>query len=71
MTAPSTTPSAATTAAQPSPDWLGDLDIWLLWQEPQADAGDALFGVGQNNCPDNLTAAQSEIYSCMYFKVGL
>lgn len=48
-----------------------DMDIWLLWQEPQADAGDSLFGAGQGNCPDNLSTADKALYSCMYFKVGL
>lgn len=48
-----------------------DLDVWLLWQEPTADAGDTLFGAGQGNCPSSLTTAEQALYSCMYFKVGL
>lgn len=48
-----------------------DMDIWLLWQEPQTTAGDTLFGAGQGNCPNNLSAANQAIYSCMYFKVAL
>ena len=48
-----------------------DMDIWLLWQEPQADAGDSLFGAGQGNCPDDLSTTDKALYSCMYFKVGL
>jgi type IV pilus assembly protein PilV len=60
----------AVVVSRPTPN-SRDLDVWLLWQEPQADAGDPLFGAGQGNCPGNLTAAQQAIYSCMYFKVGL
>lgn len=48
-----------------------DMDVWLLWKEPQADAGDTLFGAGQGNCPNNLSTAAKAEYSCMYFKVGL
>lgn len=48
-----------------------DLDMWLLWKEPQTDAGDSLFGGGQGNCPDSLTPAERLEFSCMYFKVGL
>lgn len=48
-----------------------DMDIWLLWQEPQADAGDSLFGAGQGNCPADLSTTDKALYSCMYFKVGL
>lgn len=52
-----------------------DMDVWLLWIEPQA--GDAasitgsLFNAAQGNCPATLTAAQAAQYSCMYFKVDL
>jgi type IV pilus assembly protein PilV len=48
-----------------------ELDVWLLWQEPTADAGDALFDAGKENCPSSLSTAQLDLYSCMYFKVGL
>ena len=48
-----------------------DLDIWLLWKEPQAAAGDTLFSAGKGNCPSNLTTAQQQEYNCMYFKAGL
>lgn len=48
-----------------------NFDVWLLWQEPQADLGDSLFVAGQFNCPDDLSADDQAIYSCMYFKVGL
>jgi type IV pilus assembly protein PilV len=48
-----------------------DLDVWLLWKEPQADAVDSLFTAGQGNCPSSLTPAELAEYSCMYFKVGL
>lgn len=48
-----------------------DLDVWLLWREPTADAADTLFGASQNNCPGSLTSAERAVYSCMYFKVGL
>jgi type IV pilus assembly protein PilV len=49
------------------------MDIWLVWQEPQATAGDALalFQAGQRNCPDDLPAAVVPLASCMYFKVNL
>lgn len=48
-----------------------DLDIWLLWKEPQADAADDLFTAGQENCPNDLGTDDKAAYSCMYFKVGL
>jgi type IV pilus assembly protein PilV len=48
-----------------------DLDIWVLWKEPQASAGDKLFTAGQSNCPSSLSATEKADYSCMYFKVGL
>jgi type IV pilus assembly protein PilV len=48
-----------------------DLDVWLLWKEPQTDAVDSLFTAGQSNCPSSLTPAERAEYSCMYFKVGL
>ena len=48
-----------------------DLDVWLLWKEPQTDAADSLFTAGQGNCPSSLTPAELAEYSCMYFKVGL
>jgi type IV pilus assembly protein PilV len=48
-----------------------DLDVWLLWKEPQTDAADSLFGAGQGNCPDSLTTTERAEFSCMYFKVGL
>jgi len=49
------------------------MDIWLVWQEPQATAGEALalFQAGQRNCPDDLPADVIPLASCMYFKVGL
>ena len=49
------------------------LDIWLVWQEPRAAAGDAvaLFQAGQRNCPDDLPADVVPLASCMYFKVSL
>lgn len=49
------------------------MDIWLVWQEPQATAGDALalFQAGQRNCPDDLPADVVPLASCMYFKVSL
>lgn len=48
-----------------------DLDVWLLWIEPQAAVGDTLFAARQGDCPSNLTSAQQLVFSCMYFKVGL
>jgi len=48
-----------------------DLDIWLLWKEPQADDADSLFTAGQENCPKDLGTDDQAAYSCMYFKVGL
>lgn len=48
-----------------------DLDVWLLWKEPQADAADSLFTAGQENCPNDLGTDDKAAYSCMYFKVGL
>lgn len=48
-----------------------DLDIWLLWKEPQADGSDSLFTAGQENCPKDLSTTDKALYSCMYFKVGL
>lgn len=48
-----------------------DLDVWLLWKEPQTDAADSLFGAGQGSCPGNLTTEEQAEFSCMYFKVGL
>jgi len=49
------------------------MDIWLVWQEPQATAGEALalFQAGQRNCPGDLPAAVVPLASCMYFKVNL
>lgn len=49
------------------------MDIWLVWQEPQATSGEelALFQAGQRNCPDDLPADVVPLASCMYFKVGL
>ncbi len=49
------------------------MDIWLVWQEPEAAGGDALaiFQAGQRNCPDDLPAAVEPLASCMYFKVNL
>lgn len=44
-----------------------NLDIWLLWEEPETASGDTLFAAGQRNCPDSADAK----YSCMYFSVGL
>lgn len=57
-----------------------DLDIWLLWQQPQVGSGTTddqktseyqLFMAGQGNCPNSLSTAEKLLYSCMYFKVGL
>ena len=48
-----------------------DVDVWLLWKEPQADAADELFGAGQGNCPNDLSDEDKAVYSCMYYKVGL
>lgn len=56
-----------------------DLDVWLLWKEAKTDSGSAdddrgdfgLFDTAKQNCPGNLSAAEQEEYSCMYFKVGL
>jgi type IV pilus assembly protein PilV len=56
-----------------------DMDVWLLWKESRTaesaqdvDRGDFdLFNAAKGNCPLNLTTAQAEEYSCMYFKVGL
>ncbi|MGM9428375.1 type IV pilus modification protein PilV [Hydrogenophaga sp. MI9] len=57
-----------------------DMDVWLLWQQPQVGSGSAddlktsdyqLFMAGQGNCPNSLSAADKLVYSCMYFKVGL
>lgn len=49
------------------------LDIWLVWQEPQATAGEALalFQAGQRNCPADLPEDIVPLASCMYFKVSL
>lgn len=49
------------------------MDIWLVWQEPEADAGPALslFEAGQRNCPEDLPAAVTSLASCMYFKINL
>ena len=49
-----------------------DLDVWLLWQEATTDRGGVeIFEVGKPNCPSTLTSAEQDVYSCMYFKVGL
>lgn len=56
-----------------------NLDVWLIWKEPQAAAADedtdkgnfSLFEASQENCPDNLSTSEKLEYSCMYFKVGL
>ena len=49
-----------------------DLDVWLLWQEAATDRGGVeIFNAAQSNCPSTLTTAQQQVYSCMYFKVGL
>jgi len=59
-----------------------DLDIWLLWKEPQLEEVDedddpagyaafSLFKQGQDNCPSDLSEDDLAVYSCMYFKVGL
>ena len=60
----------AVVVSRPTPN-SRDLDVWLLWQEPQAAAADSLFAAGKGNCPNNLSTADEAIYSCMYFKVGL
>jgi type IV pilus assembly protein PilV len=41
-----------------------DLNIWLLWKEPDSTGINTLAG----NCPKTLTDTS---FSCMYFKVGL
>jgi type IV pilus assembly protein PilV len=48
-----------------------NIDVWLLWREPQTDLEDSLFLAGQFNCPDDLSEEDQAVYSCMYFKVGL
>jgi type IV pilus assembly protein PilV len=49
-----------------------DLDVWLLWQEAATDRGGVeIFDAGKPNCPSTLTSDEQDIYSCMYFKVGL
>lgn len=53
-----------------------DMDVWLLWIEPQTTADTStitgsLFTAAQGNCPSTLTAAEAALYSCMYFKVDL
>lgn len=56
-----------------------DLDVWLLWQESRTNAAAAnedrgdfsLFDVSKGNCPGTLTPAEQDVYSCMFFKVGL
>jgi type IV pilus assembly protein PilV len=56
-----------------------DLDVWLLWQESRTDAGAedddrgdfSLFDASKGNCPATLTPAEQDVYSCMFFKVGL
>jgi type IV pilus assembly protein PilV len=51
-----------------------DLDVWLLWQEPDTTGGTvgaALLTANEENCPTSLTAAQLQLFNCMYFKVGL
>ena len=54
-----------------------DMDVWILWIEPSANgdplenAASSLFNAAQGNCPSTLTAAERDVYSCMYFKVDL
>lgn len=56
-----------------------DMDVWLLWKEPQTDEDNedddagtySLFSAGQGNCPNDLGEDDKAAYSCMYFKVGL
>lgn len=56
-----------------------NLDVWLIWKEPQAAAADvdddkgnfSLFDAAKENCPDNLSTSEKLEYSCMYFRVGL
>lgn len=56
-----------------------NLDVWLIWKEPQAAEADedtdkgnfSLFDAAKENCPDNLSTSEKLEYSCMYFKVGL
>jgi type IV pilus assembly protein PilV len=52
-----------------------DMDVWLLWIEPQAGSAasitGSLFNAAQGNCPATLTPAEAAQYSCMYFKVDL
>jgi type IV pilus assembly protein PilV len=56
-----------------------DLDVWLMWQESGTaagavddDRGDfSLFDASKGNCPATLTPAEQDVYSCMFFKVGL
>lgn len=45
-----------------------DMDIWLLWKEPQTGDNDTLFSASQDNCPN---VSGTDDYNCMYFKVGL
>lgn len=49
------------------------LDLWLVWQEPNANQGDTLsiFQAGQRNCPNDLPTAVVTLASCMYFRVNL
>ena len=64
-------PQGRTVVISNPTDDARNLDVWLLWQEPTTDVGDALFAAGQFNCPDSLSNDEKLIYSCMYFKVGL
>ena len=57
-----------------------DMDVWLLWKEPNVGTGTAddvktsdyqIFQSSKQNCPSSLTSAEELEYSCMFFKVGL
>ena len=47
------------------------MDIWMLWEGVKVADDDELLVAGQQNCPSSLSASDKNIYSCMYFKVGL
>jgi type IV pilus assembly protein PilV len=56
-----------------------DMDVWLLWKEPQTNEDDeeddsgsfSLFDATKGNCPNDLDDEEKAAYSCMYFKVAL
>lgn len=53
------------------------MDIWLIWQEPQAapagatDAQGLVQAAGQRHCPDSLAPEQLATVSCLYLRVQL